>query len=106
MKKFEMELLNSEEMRNVQGGYKCSGKGDTVMCAPIVGKIVMCATVQGNCAPRFTSDCDLSSGVVMSCPTFTITKPAQYAVDSVGETFIDTNLKHSGEELNFSLCEI
>jgi len=71
----EMNLLNSEEMNMMHGGYTCSGSGDTVMCAPIVGKIVMCATAEANCQPssQFSSDCTMK-GVTISCPTFTVGK--------------------------------
>jgi len=71
--KMKMDLLNSDEMKKMQGGYSCSGTGDTVMCVPIVGKIVMCATAEGSCSPSFSSSCT-TAGVTINCPTFTVSR--------------------------------
>jgi hypothetical protein len=52
-KKFEMNLLNSKEMHAISGGG-CSTKGDTLACAPLIGKVVLCGTYELSCSSGFS----------------------------------------------------
>ena len=64
--KFEMELLNSEELKGVTGGLAaaCSKAGDTVYkkCIALVGDIVyvLCATVENTCPGTFSMNCGVA----------------------------------------------
>ena len=82
LKNLKMELLNSEEAKNIKGGIAdtlekkgCSGTGDTIVkaCAPFVGNIVIvwCETYEAKCTGTFTP---CSSGVTSTCTEkFTLT---------------------------------
>jgi hypothetical protein len=70
-KKYEMDLLNSEEMHNMQGGYSCNKTGDTIICSKLVGNMKLCATVEATCSPQasFSSNCT-TSGFKITCADF------------------------------------
>ena len=84
-KKFEMELLNSEELKEVAGGLAtgattldsvalsatCNKAGDTVYCTP-GAKILACVTGEMNCQPSFSSSCSLRSFSVSGCDIVTV----------------------------------
>jgi hypothetical protein len=77
MKNFKMELLNSEELKNLKGGTNefekkgCTGSGDTIIknCIPVVGDItiIWCQTLEAKCSgakPQFTP---CTNGVTSTC---------------------------------------
>lgn len=69
-----MELLNDETADKITGGgkFECNKAGDTVACAPLLGKVIACA-LELNCTPSFSSKCDTSDKVTISgCTTVTI----------------------------------
>jgi hypothetical protein len=77
---FKMELLNSEELKNIKGGtdsatglsWKCSTKGDTVICGP-KDKIILCATKEVSCPSTFSSKCSVFGDITISgCPSVSI----------------------------------
>lgn len=68
----KLKLLNASETKPIMGGYTCSGSNSTsdiILCSPLVGKIVECATFEANCPGSFTSSCDTKTGIVIGCPT-------------------------------------
>ncbi|MDR2683986.1 MAG: hypothetical protein LBB53_01230 [Prevotellaceae bacterium] len=88
-----MELLNSEELKNIKGGVsdslagktsgllakECIGSGNAIIkvCVPIAGgiKIAWCKTYEAKCTGGTFTPC--SSGVTSTCTgTFTLTPMA------------------------------
>jgi hypothetical protein len=74
----KMELLNSEELKNLKGGTgateftaKCDKKGDVIACAN--DKLVACATSVLKCPSTFSSDCNDKKFTINGCePSFRI----------------------------------
>jgi hypothetical protein len=87
MKKFEMNLLNSEEMHNIIGGGKdttCSKTGDTIFCQSIIN-IKLCKSFEANCTGNFSSSCNSSKVTISGCTTFSIGSAAPTTNgDSIG----------------------
>jgi len=74
--KRKLRILNPAEMRPLTGGtersYKCNKAGDTIICHPLAD-VKACATFEGTCPSKFSSNCSISSGITMNCPSsFTI----------------------------------
>ncbi|MDR2835060.1 MAG: hypothetical protein LBV69_02495 [Bacteroidales bacterium] len=71
-KLFEMNLLNSETLKNVNGGLgdNCSKQGDTIIS--IMGVTVkLCLTIEATCpaTSQFSSsNCTVFGGVTIHCP--------------------------------------
>ena len=53
-RKFEMELLNSEEMTQVQGGVKV---GDVLACGD-KAQVIMCQTMEAGCSSSYSPTCN------------------------------------------------
>ncbi|MDR3287534.1 MAG: hypothetical protein LBT27_08835 [Prevotellaceae bacterium] len=75
-----MELLNSEELKNIKGGAniatelaaKCDKAGDVVIPCTTM-KVVACAAYVLKCPSTFSSDCSSDGKVTISgCPTVTL----------------------------------
>jgi hypothetical protein len=76
-----MELLNSEELKNVKGGIadsfakECTKTGDTIFKKCILSAdfiIILCATYEAKCTGSVTYDCGVgdfkcSSGFTLKC---------------------------------------
>lgn len=65
-----MELLNSEETREIKGGGTCNKVGDTILCVP-GANLVACKQFVGQCIAPFSSDCNLF-GLTITCNSFSI----------------------------------
>ena len=73
--KFEMELLNNEEMNKINGGalWKCNKKGDTVVNGGDDGSVVVCMGGELSCKPSVSTKCGPIGGVtVTGCTTVTL----------------------------------
>lgn len=71
-----MELLNSEELKNVQGGaFACSKSGDIIKssCGQSGDVTVkLCATIESWCIEGFTGSSCNGSGVSINCGTYKV----------------------------------
>ena len=72
-KKFKMDLLNPEEMKNVNGGakFECNKKGDTVMKG-MGTEIVVCATMELSCQPKVSTKCGYLGVSISGCQTVSL----------------------------------
>lgn len=60
-----MQLLNSEETREIKGGGTCNKVGDTIYCVPGYN-LVACRQFVAQCIAPFSSDCGIT-GFSITC---------------------------------------
>ena len=63
-------------MRPLIGGAevlsKCNKTGDTIVCT-LVADVTLCKHFEGACPSKFSSECSISSSIMINCPNkFTI----------------------------------
>lgn len=54
MKKLrKLRLLNASEMKPILGGASCNKTGDTILCAPLIANVKVCASFEATCPGSF-----------------------------------------------------
>lgn len=76
MKKLrKLRLLNASEMKPILGGASCNKTGDTILCAPLIANVKVCASFEATCPGSFSSSCSIMSSITITCPSsFTVQK--------------------------------
>jgi hypothetical protein len=93
-KKFEMNLLNAEQMYSIAGGNSCSKSGDTVYCGPSAD-IKLCITLESTCKPNFSSKCN-DNGFSITCGTYKVKPPwvpyVTVTTHHINDTILNVNI--------------